>query len=176
MSPINILDLIQYALNTTLIVMTMMHYDWPSLETRIILCSILVFIIWGKMFEWMRMFDATSFYVKLIMVTVYDIIPFFAIFPIFLMTFGTSMYILSLNRGEEGMDDVVVGYLGNWQLDVFFNQYLLSLGDWDIGGFEGQQAILCYMFFFFATFFTQVTALNMLIAIMGDTFGKVSEG
>ena len=62
-------------------------------------------------------------------------------------------------------------------MDALFNQYLISLGDWEIGDIAGgNQAFLCYMFFFLATFFTQVTALNMLIAIMGDTFGKVSEG
>ena len=31
------------------------------------------------------------------------------------------------------------------------------------------------MIFFFATLFTQVTMLNMLIAIMGDTFERVIE-
>ena len=35
---------------------------------------------------------------------------------------------------------------------------------------------LIYVFFLVATFLTAITALNMLIAIMGDTFGKVLEG
>ena len=34
---------------------------------------------------------------------------------------------------------------------------------------------LVYLFFTLATFFTQITFLNMLIAIMGDTFGRVIE-
>ena len=37
------------------------------------------------------------------------------------------------------------------------------------------QMLLCYIFFLLATFFTQITFLNMLIAIMGDTFGRVFE-
>jgi len=54
---------------------------------------------------------------------------------------------------------------------------LLALGDWDTGSFaEGPNAVLIEIFFLAATFFTAVTALNMLIAIMGDTFGKVLEG
>lgn len=136
------------------------------------------FLIWFKMFDWLRMFDSTSFYIKLIMVTISDIMPFFLIFPIFLLTFGTPMYILQGNRGVEGAENAVLDeYLGNWVFDTLFNQYLLSLGEFGIDEFSnGPQATLCYIFFIFATFFTQVTALNMIIAIMGDTFGKVSEG
>ena len=54
---------------------------------------------------------------------------------------------------------------------------MLALGDWDTGNFaEGPNSYLIEIFFLAATFFTAVTALNMLIAIMGDTFGKVLEG
>jgi len=53
---------------------------------------------------------------------------------------------------------------------------LLSLGEFDLDNIaSGPQGGLVYFFFFLATFFTQVTALNMIIAIMGDTYGKVSE-
>ena len=34
---------------------------------------------------------------------------------------------------------------------------------------------LSVIYFLGATFITQITFLNMLIAIMGDTFGRVSE-
>ena len=34
---------------------------------------------------------------------------------------------------------------------------------------------MCYIFFVLATFITQLTMLNMLIAIMGDTFDKITE-
>ena len=33
----------------------------------------------------------------------------------------------------------------------------------------------CYFFFVFATFISQVTMLNMLIAIMGDTYARIME-
>ena len=43
-------------------------------------------------------------------------------------------------------------------------------------GFENHpQEWLCWIFFFTATAFTQITMLNMLIAIMGDTYDKVTE-
>ena len=43
-------------------------------------------------------------------------------------------------------------------------------------GFDDHpEMALVYFFFTLATFFTQITFLNMLIAIMGDTFGRVIE-
>ena len=41
--------------------------------------------------------------------------------------------------------------------------------------FDGPQVIMIYVLFFLATFLTQVTALNMIIAIMGATFDKVQD-
>ena len=34
---------------------------------------------------------------------------------------------------------------------------------------------MCYTFFILSTFFCQLTMLNMLIAIMGDTFERITE-
>ena len=52
----------------------------------------------------------------------------------------------------------------------------MSLGEFHIENFDRHpHSGLVYLFFFMATFFTQVTMLNMLIAIMSDTFDKVVE-
>ena len=53
---------------------------------------------------------------------------------------------------------------------------MLSLGEFSIDAYDGEpQVYLCYILFLSATFFTQITFLNMLIALMGDTYGKVME-
>jgi len=53
---------------------------------------------------------------------------------------------------------------------------MLALGEFNIDNFAGQpHALLCYFFFISATFITQITMLNMLIAIMGDSFSRVME-
>ena len=60
--------------------------------------------------------------------------PFMAIFPFFMFTIGTSVYILNMSRVEEE-HEVMESYLGQWTIDVFISQYLLALGDWDTGEF-----------------------------------------
>ena len=48
------------------------------------------------------------------------------------------------------------------------------LGEFNMDGFEMHpNTAQCYLLFIFTTFITQITFLNMLIAIMGDTFDKV---
>ena len=65
---------------------------------------------------------------------------------------------------------------GQFIIDVIFNQYMLSLGEFTMDGYDDHpEMVLCYFFFLGATFVTAITFLNMLIAIMGDTFGRVYE-
>ena len=59
-------------------------------------------------------------------------------------------------------------------VDSTLNQYLLMLGEFDLDGFENHAYLaICYFIFILSTFITQITFLNMLIAIMGDTFDRV---
>ena len=53
---------------------------------------------------------------------------------------------------------------------------MLSLGEFEVDNFEGEgKDIIIWIIFITTTFITQVTFLNMLIAIMGDTFSRVTE-
>ena len=66
-----------------------------------------------------------------------------------------------------------------WLEDVFLNQYLLSLGEFATLDAYSEGSVndkeLIYLMFLCATMFTQVTMLNMLIAIMGDVFEREIE-
>lgn len=127
------------------------------------------------MFDWLRLFDKTSFFIKLIGETLVDILPFMILLVTSLMMFGVPVAMLNLNRAE-GDNDIVSTIFGFWIFDLLANQYFLSLGEFNTDNFEaGPQSILCYIFFFAATFIVQLTMLNMLIAIMGDSYGRVME-
>ena len=53
---------------------------------------------------------------------------------------------------------------------------MLSLGEFDTENFKDKSDdIIIWLLFIATTFVTQITFLNMLIAIMGDTFARVSE-
>jgi len=68
--------------------------------------------------------------------------------------FGTPMYMLQLNRHEDNaVIDEVFGSL--WPVNMIYNQYMLSLGEFSIDNFDDNpQVFLCYILFLGATFFT----------------------
>ena len=64
----------------------------------------------------------------------------------------------------------------NWLLNLLFNQYMLAMGSFGMENFNSHpQTVLVYTFFFAATFISQLTMLNMLVAIMADSFDRVYE-
>ena len=77
---------------------------------------------------------------------------------------------------------------GTLWFEGLFNQYRIILGDFGLMNFnrptEGHgddsswitfENWLVMLYFIGATFFTQITILNMLIAIMGSTFDRHNE-
>ena len=82
-----------------------------------------------------------------------------------------------MNRSEDEDNLIMDSTFGDiWILNALYNQYMLSLGEFAIDNYDDQpQVYLCYILFLSATFFTQITFLNMLIAVMGDTYGKIME-
>ena len=68
-------------------------------------------------------------------------------------------------------------YFFNDYFNIIFDQYLLSLGEFngDGGYFEVGADRTVLLIFICSTFLASITFLNMLIAIMGDTFSRVSE-
>ena len=169
----NCLDLLTYMISTILIFLSMISLEIPSIQSRCVLAALISIMMWLKMLEWLRVFDSTAFFIKLILQTMVDILPFFVIFFIFIFMFGSALYILSMNRESE--EEIVDSIFHGWLFNTFINQYLLSLGEFGMDNFEGDNQLFIYLLFILATFFTQVTVLNMLIAIMGNTFDNVKE-
>ena len=127
-----------------------------------------------KLFDWMRLFSNTAHYITLIGETIKDSGSFLVILAANLMLFGIPMSIIDLNREEENRN--IQGDFNNWVTNDFINQYNLALGAWDSDNYAaGNQIALIYVFFGLSTFFSIILMLNMLIAIMGDTYEKIIE-
>lgn len=147
------------------------------------------------MFFWCRLFDASAQYIDLIIATLLDIGHFTSILALLLVTFGTGMHVLQVNRivnNEGGLsplydydEDAVVWLF----FESFFVQYKMLLGDYEGFNFTRShedytdqmtsaiitENFLVRLYFVGTTFFTQITLLNMLIAIMSNTFARHSQ-
>ena len=83
------------------------------------------------------------------------------------------MYILDI----DSPSNVTGTYTDYWVFNIIINQYLMSIGSYDTFSTytNSSQAFMCYVIFILGSFFSTITALNMIIAIMSDTFAKVTE-
>ena len=149
--------------------------DLKSLRTQ---AAFAVFLTWVKAFYLMRLFEHTSFFVRLVFETITDIFYGLLVFLVILMMFGNALIVLSQDREpfyyryfEEDSSDYI---------NVFLNMYELSIGTWTYDAiFAENQADsimkVTWIIFVLSTMITQIIFLNMLIAIMGDTYDRVSE-
>ena len=64
--------------------------------------------------------------------------------------------------------------MGDTLVDAYFSMYLLALGEFEFEGFKhGPNRSDAWLFFLFATFSVLIVFMNIIIAIMGNTFSKV---
>ena len=124
--------------------------------------------------DWFRLFDELSFYVTLIITTILDIRSISFIILILFVYIGTAMYMLQLNADNVDDGAVIPPVFGIFFVDLMINQFQLMMGAVETDGFEGHnQMAICYILYLSAMVISNVTFLNMLIAIMGDTFDRV---
>ena len=127
----NYVDLSTFALNLVLVYHTFMHeYGQKTSEEIRAVASLCTILMWVKVFYWMRLFTATSFYVKLIRETLYDIRYFIILFIIILATFANALLISNTNRDEDNAE-IFENFFSSSYLNAIMNQYLLSLGEFD---------------------------------------------
>ena len=62
----NCLDLTAYVISIVLIFLSILNLDIPTIQSRCILASMIALMMWVKMLEWLRVFDSTAFFIKLI--------------------------------------------------------------------------------------------------------------
>ena len=76
------------------------------------------------MFDWLRLFENTAFFVLLMIETLADIKDFMVLIMVSLLMFGLPMTILNNNRGE--LDSVQDAPIGFWIIDMIIGQYFLA--------------------------------------------------
>ena len=146
------------------------------------MASIGFFAMYLQLFFWLRISSSHAEYVDLIISTLKDIQYFMIVLVIFMFMFFTGFYMIQLNRTEKP-------YIISETKDVLYNllrMYHMVLGDFgsvalvrvtDVEDDSYDAALislentLSVLYFIGATMITQITILNMLIAIMGVTHG-----
>ena len=120
------------------------------------------------------MFKPTGKYVRLLGETLKDVGSFLILFLCILFTFANALFILNKQRYED--EQLYQEYFDSTILDSIFQQYLLSLGEVYSDNYKmNREDWYIWALLIIMTAITQIVFLNMLVAIMGDTFSKVME-
>lgn len=155
--------------------------------------GITCFLMWAKMFYWMRIFNETAHFVTLIGKTLSDIKVFCLMLTIILFAFSNFFFTINNNtshnetyansdrfkdRFKDDLQDSEKGeftYLQrlyyNCYINSILNVYLLMLGEFYFEDFsKGPNDEFAWIGFILATFIVLIVFMNLLIAIMGETF------
>eukprot|EP00344_Euplotes_crassus_P002509 CAMPEP_0196995916 /NCGR_PEP_ID=MMETSP1380-20130617/1922_1 /TAXON_ID=5936 /ORGANISM="Euplotes crassus, Strain CT5" /LENGTH=281 /DNA_ID=CAMNT_0042411725 /DNA_START=101 /DNA_END=942 /DNA_ORIENTATION=- len=131
--------------------------------------AISVLVLYFKLFYFLRIFFATAYLVRMIIEIIIDMKFFVGVLMIATIAFGNSFYILGRNSpdGEN--------LAGSNVFDAFIFSYKMGLGDFLTDDFGTRDEEFLWIFFLLDTIIILIVLLNLVIAIMGDTFDKVQE-
>lgn len=91
----NYFDMVSICFNGFIISNHVFMYLKIDGETTFGLAAIATLIMWWKLLYWFRLFDTTSFYIRLITETMKDISFFVIILMTFLLCFANCIYLLN---------------------------------------------------------------------------------
>lgn len=116
----------------------------------------------------------------MIVAIISDLRVFMVVFLVTLTAFGNSMYIMSNNNPEcdaacEALpeEERPAGRFISTLPDSVFFSYRMSLGDFDTADLGSVQVILAVLTFVVATLFLTIMMLNILIAVISDSYARV---
>jgi hypothetical protein len=136
-----------------------------------VLTSISVILMWMKLFYFGRIFHKTATTVTMVIEIVKDMKYFLLVFLISCAGFGNFYFIISRNLDQE-KDEIFSG--GTYFLSFLYS-YRQAFGDFDTDGFDDTDKYYLFFLWFCNVVITLIILLNLLIAIMGDTFDRVRE-
>ena len=124
----------------------------------------------------MRIFPITAKYVSLLAETLKGVTGFLVPYICIIILFADAYMILNEQRAEE--EALYKDYVDLPIIDSIMNIYLMSLGDFDTRNYQkGSQSKdwPIWLIFVLMTCITNIVFINMLIAIMSDTYDRVME-
>jgi hypothetical protein len=144
-----------------------------SENTRNVVASIGVLLLYIKLFYYMRIFKNFTTFIKMIEEMIVDVKVFAVMLFICLCAYTNCIMVLDLNRtGEETpVYDEKVGF---GFFDAFLQTWMGGFGEFGLDGYAEENATVLYLVFFMSSIFISLIFMNLLIAIMSESFARLS--
>ena len=122
-------------------------------------------MLWMKFLYFFRTQKEFGYLIRMIFEVINSMFSFLVVMSVSLIAFTESTYSLSNNNTS-----------GKHVFDGFFNAFhytfFNAMGEFDMEGFEDNN--LAWVLFFLCALFNLIVMLNLLIAIISDTYSKVA--
>ena len=163
----NLVDLISLLLNFTVCISDLAGIE----DVRFVpLSAVAVLFMYLKLFYFGRIFIMTAAMVRMVIAIIYDMRYFLMVFLLACAGFGNCFFILAKNDTSNGI------FTGDTYFKAFLYSYRQALGAFDVSAYDAvADKHLLYFIWFFNTLILFIILLNMIVAVMGDTFDKVQE-
>jgi hypothetical protein len=137
-------------------------------------------LMWFKFAYFLRVTDQTGWLVRMIAEVISDLLPFLLVMVISLLAFTDAF--LSMGEAQrafaqvQGIDPVESVMVVDGYFNSFIYSYFITIGQFDTDLYQGTNAqYLCWFYFILSTFFNLIVMLNLLIAIISDTFNRLMQ-
>ena len=135
--------------------------------------------MWFKLFDWLRLYGNTAIYPILLREVALDIYPFIITMLFILGLFGNGLSIFSYMTVYFGYGEMFVDHLPNKFFSALIVQVLTMIGSPQFDKFYIEEdnflTTVLWIWFLMAIVMTNIIFLNVLIAIISDTFDRVWE-
>lgn len=124
--------------------------------------------MWFKFLYFFRIFKSFGYLTRLIIIVINDMKTFLFVMFFTIVAFSDSL--LTLSNGNHENERFVTSYG-----DSIIYTYRIILGDFNVEDFDGCGTAVVYALFILCTLFNTIVMLNLLIAIISETFSHVKE-
>ena len=123
--------------------------------------------IWLKFLYFLRIFESTGYLIRIIIQVVIDMRHFLFVLLLTFVAFGDAFYNIS-NANAEPL------YEGGTFIGGVTYVYRLVLGDFDTTAFGTVAVPLMWTLWLLCTVFNMIIMLNLLIAIISESFANIN--
>lgn len=167
LSPWNYIDMVPLLLITAVSLNYLLSDTGYGEETLFMALSSLM--MWFKLLGFLRLQKDFAYMIKILLSVGQDSATFMVILALTLMAFTDAMYTISRAMPADS------AYFDEYYQAVI-TQYLLALGEFNTDDFDDSPyPSLSWVIFLSATLVNCITMLNLLIAVVSETFAAVVE-
>eukprot|EP00347_Sterkiella_histriomuscorum_P004764 403359199 len=138
-----------------------------SVDLQRTIQAIATFFMWFKFLYFLRIYRSTGYLISMIFEVIKDMKYFFLVLFLTIVAFSDSFLSISYGNTEEKR-------FTHSFVDSIIYTYRMILGDFDTTEFGEVATPLVMILFLLCTIFNMIVMLNLLIAIISESFAKVT--